>query len=90
MKTTDGHPVRPFFDLFDTHGIPLDTVFELFQVNGVLPDWQDFWQRAEEKGWNPFSTLGKLREAVAIVYDDAFFVAWETRMKHCIARRWAV
>ena len=78
----------PFFKLFDTDGVPLDTIFELFHTNGILPDWQDFWAHAEKNNWNPYSTLGKLREAVAIVYDDEFLAGWETRMKHCIANRW--
>lgn len=80
--------VLPFFHLFDTYGIPLNTIFELFQTGGVLPDWQDFWLQAEVKGWNPYTTYGKLREAVGEVYDDAFLAGWELRMKHCISIRW--
>ncbi len=88
MPSTNANRVVPFFELFDTWGIPLDTIFEVFHSNGVLPDWKDFWVKAESKNWNPYSTLGKLKEAVVQVYDDDFAKNWETRMKHCISTKW--
>lgn len=79
---------QPFFVLFDTQGIPLSTIFEVFHAAGILPDWQDFWKQAEASHWNPYTTFGKLKEAVQEVYDDEFAQQWELRMKHCIANRW--
>lgn len=82
--------VRAFFELYDSHGLPLDAIFEEFHLNGALPDWKDFWTRAMGAGWNPYTTLGKLREAVALVYDDAFLCGWEVRMRHCISIGWGL
>lgn len=85
-RTLDGKEVLDFFELYNTYGIPLDVILEEFVIAGFVPNWLDFWEKACMANWNPYTTLGKLKEAVAQVYEDDFYEQWLLRMRYFISQ----
>ena len=89
--TADGRPVIDIFDVYDTHGVPLDMAISAAIEAGHAVDWIEFWVTSVRRGWNPRSTLAKLSEAVGDALGPAFHAGWLPRMKLAIIdieRRW--
>lgn len=74
--TEDGRPVLRFFDLVDTHGIPLDVVIEHMHDSGMMPDWCDFLDSARRSRWNMSRTVLKLSIPVRAIYGDDWHDQW--------------
>lgn len=52
------------FDLYDTHGLPLDLIIDLLYEKDYLINWVEFYDIAVSRGWNPDSTLVKIDMAI--------------------------
>lgn len=77
--TQDGKPVLRFFDLVDTHGVPIDVVIEHIHDSGGMPAWCDFLDSAWASGWNVRRALLKLSIPVKAIYGQDWHKEWLLR-----------
>lgn len=85
--TEDGKPVIRFFDLVDTHGVPIDIVVEHIHDSGGMPAWDDFLDSALVSGWNIQRALLKLSVPVKAVYGDDWHAEWLKRAQAHLMKR---
>jgi hypothetical protein len=71
--TTDRHAVvSGLFKLFDTSGLPLDTIFLLCVEKGFMPSWIDFYAEARMSGWAHKTIINRLSNSISDVYGNDF------------------
>ena len=79
-RSVDGRPVVGFFELVDTHGVPLDIVLSEFDRRGRIPDWTGFYTSAVEKGWKPGGVISKLEAGIGDVFGPEYLKVWKEKM----------
>lgn len=72
------------FELYDTHGLPLDSILTVCKENDLMPDWLHFLKCAWARNWNPDGTFSKLKDSIGEVYGPEFLEQWELRAKSAI------
>ncbi len=67
--TVDGKKVLDgCFKLFDTHGLPLDTILELCIEYNMIPNWIDFYDDALNSGWSEETLCNRLETALIDIH----------------------
>lgn len=71
--TTDGKPViSGLFRVYETEGIPLETLFISCQNQGLVPSWIDLYKEMRSAGMKHNRIISKLEEAIV----DSFGKEW--------------
>jgi hypothetical protein len=64
--TPDGKPVVDgVFRIFDTIGLPLDSVLDLVSQKGWVVSWLDFYKDAAKAGWTHKTIMNRVSIAVS-------------------------
>jgi hypothetical protein len=68
-ETPEGDKVvSGVFDLFDSHGLPLDVVLDLCNQRGWIPCWNTFYADAKVSGWKHATVMLRLIPVVNDIY----------------------
>lgn len=80
-ETIDGKLVaKGFFDLFDTHGIPLSIIWGYCKEYDIQPEWRDFYQDGIGAGWNYNTIINRLKESIVEIYGEDYWIQVEQRL----------
>ena len=72
-KTPEGTSVvSGVFALFDTYGLPLDTILDMLREKGMMPCWTTFYNEAVSNGWKHKSVMTRLVPLIGDVYGRDF------------------
>ena len=75
------------FKLFDTHGLPLDTILELCQSYGMIPNWIDFYESAKNAGWTDKTVVNRLKTSITDVHGEEYCDEIMTRLEYYINKK---
>ena len=74
------------FRLYETRGVPLDTIIEEFDRQGYIIDWIDFYESSTKSGWNGKTTLKKIEYSLMDVKEKEYCDNVLQRLKLYITR----
>lgn len=72
--------VSGVFRVFDTIGLPLDTVFDLCEQHKLVPSWIHFYQDAIQQGWSEKTILNRLETSICDAYGKDYWLEVEKRL----------
>lgn len=71
--TSDNKPIMSgCYQMYQTHGVPLDVIFSYLKDNNYVPDWIDIYKTARLNGVSHERFLSKLEPDI----DDSFGPEW--------------
>ena len=81
-KTENGElVVAGVFKLYDTCGLPLQTVFEQCVENKWIPSWLHFYTEAHRAGWKDKTIFLRLTDAITDIYGQEYCDVVINRLK---------
>lgn len=84
-ETEDGKDVvSGVFQLYATHGVPLDVIFEFLQERKMIPSWIHFCLEAAYEGMSNQAIYARIEESTNGVYEPAFRDVILTRLKNLL------
>jgi hypothetical protein len=79
--TPDGKEVvSGVFRVFDTMGLPLDTVFDLCEQHKLVPSWIHFYDDAIKQGWSEKTIMNRLETSICDAYGKDYWLGVEERL----------
>lgn len=69
---SDFYVVKGIYAIYETYGVPLDSIIYRLSQNGYMPDWTDLYTSMLRAGTKSHRALSKIREACMDIYDQAF------------------
>ena len=60
------------FSLFDTYGLPLDSILDMMKDKNMIPCWTTFYNDATTNGWKHKSVMTRLVPLIGDVYGPEF------------------
>ncbi len=78
--TESGLRVVIFFDLVETHGVPLEDCISYIYKHNLIPDFAGFIKEAKEHGWHHERLINRLDAAVCDSMGSEFRDVWRKRL----------
>lgn len=79
-KTEDNKKViNNVFKMYNSYGLPLNTLFEVLDMNNYIPCWITFNEDALKAGWTQKTIIARLEDAILDVYGKQFYDQWRVR-----------
>ncbi len=70
--------------MYETKGVPLETIIQKFDELNYLIDWIDFYETSIENGWNVRTTLKKIEYSLIDTKGKDYTTQVLTRLKYYI------
>jgi hypothetical protein len=72
-KTTDGKiVVDGVWEMYETHGLPLDIIFSICMEKDWVPSWIDIYLQMKKSGMDHDRILSKLEESISDSFGKEF------------------
>ncbi len=75
------------FRMYETKGVPLETIIQKFDELNYLIDWIDFYESSIQSGWNVKTTLKKIEYSLIDTKGKDYTTQVLTRLKFYITKR---
>lgn len=72
--------VVSFFQLTNTHGLPLEVILDIFKKEDIVPDWISFFRDSVENGRSPDRVQLEMEVAIREVYGEEYYKSFNYKM----------
>ncbi len=73
--------------MYETKGVPLETIIQKFDELNYLIDWVDFYESSITSGWNTKTTLKKIEYSLIDIKGKDYTTQVLNRLKYYITKK---